>query len=242
MITLYLMPESPPCRAVQMAAAQMNVDLQLNHLDLSLGEHLTQKFASVNPYQVVPTIVVDTNNSDINRDTGTIGEKHDKFTLWESRAILKFLVDYIHPGHSLYPSDIVERAKVDHLLYFDCTTLYSSLSKFLSPVLEGKPCDPVQEQLFYHAMDLFDKCFLTNSSYVTGNSLTIADISIIASLSFAEAYELDFSPWPRVQEWIELTKTSINNYKLINAEPMVRFTDYMRQKKKALLKKEPVCQ
>ena len=243
MITLYLMPESPPCRAVQMTAAQIGLELKLNHLDLSLGQHLTADFASVNPHQVVPTIVV-SKDKDHNQDTQVgAGEKEaaddgneEKFVLWESRAILCFLVDHFSPGHPLYPQEPLKRARVDQLLYFDCATLYLRLSRFLSPILVGKPTDPVEEQLFYHAMDLFDKSFLEESPFAAGDSLTIADISLLASLSFGEAFQLDFSPWPQVQQWMTRVKASIKNYTLINDEPMARFTQYMQLKKQALHK------
>lgn len=57
-IDLYYMPESPPCRAVQMVAAHLNIHLNLKNLDLSKGEHYTdQEFVKLNPQHIVPTIV-----------------------------------------------------------------------------------------------------------------------------------------------------------------------------------------
>lgn len=244
MITLYLMPESPPCRAVQMTAAQIGLEMKLNHLDLLLGEQLTANFASVNPHQKVPTIVIDTDKKNKGeegkeKEDALQGDDGEKFILWESRAIITFLVDYYSPGNSLYPTNPLERARVDHMLHFDCATLYIHLSRFLSPLLVTKPTDPVEEQLFYRSLDLLDKSFLKDNPFAAGNSLTVADISLLASLSFAEAYELDFSPWPNVQQWMSRVKASINNYSLINDEAMDRFTQYMHLKKQAV-KSEPV--
>lgn len=57
-IDLYYMPESPPCRAVEMVAAHLSIPLNLKYLDLSKGEHFTnQDFVMLNPQRVVPTIV-----------------------------------------------------------------------------------------------------------------------------------------------------------------------------------------
>ncbi len=38
---------SPPCRAVLMAAKQLNIDLNLKTLNLRNGEHLTPEFLKV---------------------------------------------------------------------------------------------------------------------------------------------------------------------------------------------------
>ncbi len=46
-IDLYLMRLSPPCRAVQMVAKQLNIDLNLKQLNLRNGEHLTPEFLKV---------------------------------------------------------------------------------------------------------------------------------------------------------------------------------------------------
>lgn len=57
-IDLYYMSESPPCRAVQMVAANLNIPLNLKPLNLSTGEHLTDnEFGKLNPQRVVPTLV-----------------------------------------------------------------------------------------------------------------------------------------------------------------------------------------
>lgn len=46
-IDLYYVPGSAPCRAVLLAAKAIGVDLNLKHLDLMKGEHLTPDFIKV---------------------------------------------------------------------------------------------------------------------------------------------------------------------------------------------------
>ncbi len=46
-IDLYLMRLFPQCRAVQMVAKQLNIDLNLKQLNLRKGEHLTPEFLKV---------------------------------------------------------------------------------------------------------------------------------------------------------------------------------------------------
>lgn len=57
-IDLYYMPESPPCRAVQMVAAHLGVALNLKYMNIATGDHLKdQQFGVANPQRVLPTIV-----------------------------------------------------------------------------------------------------------------------------------------------------------------------------------------
>lgn len=46
-IDLYYLPGSAPCRAVQMAAAAVGVELNLKLTDLASGEHLKPEFIAV---------------------------------------------------------------------------------------------------------------------------------------------------------------------------------------------------
>ncbi|XP_040061821.1 glutathione S-transferase 1-1-like [Ixodes scapularis] len=51
--------------------------------------------------------------------------------LYESRAIVTYLVDKYAAGSSLYPRDIEKRAMIDNLLMFDIGTLYKTMSAYL---------------------------------------------------------------------------------------------------------------
>ena len=47
---------------------------------------------------------------------------------------------------------------------------------------------------------------LADGKYITGDHMTIADISSIATLSFLETIDFDFSPYPNVAAWIRKMK------------------------------------
>lgn len=82
-------------------------------MDVHSGFLKTPEFLKLNPRHTIPTIV----------DHG--------FALFESRAILAYLVNKYAPGSSFYPSEPEARAKVDKVLFFDAAGFFPSLKTVL---------------------------------------------------------------------------------------------------------------
>ncbi|XP_058813010.1 glutathione S-transferase 1 isoform X3 [Topomyia yanbarensis] len=182
----YYLPGSAPCRAVQMTAAAVGVELNLKLTDLMAGEHLKPEFLKINPQHTIPTLV----------DNG--------FSLWESRAIMCYLVEKYGKDDSLYPKDPVKRARVNQRLYFDMGTLYQRFGDFVYPqVFAKQPPNAENEKKMLEAIEFLDK-FLEGAKYVAGgDSLTIADLSILATVSSFEVAKVDLSKYPNVAAWYE---------------------------------------
>ena len=106
------MAESPPCRTVLMLIEHLNLKVNYIYVDLSKQEQLSQSFLKINHFHVVPTLV------------------DGDFTLWESRAIVKYLIDKFAPNNQLYPENLQARAKVDQWLYQEMD-IYCLLSSFI---------------------------------------------------------------------------------------------------------------
>ena len=112
-IDLYYMVESPPYPTVLMVARLLDIDLNLKSIDVSKSEQMNAEFVAINPCHCVHCIV----------DEG--------YVLWESRAIVTYLVNRYRPSHALYPSDPRIRATIDRLLQFDLGSLYRSISDYV---------------------------------------------------------------------------------------------------------------
>lgn len=80
---------------------------QLRLIDLYSKEQLKEEFIKINARHTLPTL------------------DDDGFILTESRAIAIYLAEkYFPAGHSLFPKDVKERARIHELLQFDSSTLY----------------------------------------------------------------------------------------------------------------------
>ncbi|XP_052754521.1 glutathione S-transferase 1-1 [Galleria mellonella] len=204
-IDLYYVPGSAPCRAVLLTARALNLNLNLKLVDLHHGEHLKPEYLKINPQHTVPTLV------------------DDGFSLWESRAIITYLVNKYGKGSTLYPEDPKARALVDQRLYFDIGTLYQRFADYFYPqVFGGAPADKEKASKIEDSLKLLDT-FLEGQKYVAGPNLTVADLSLIASVSSFEASDIDFKKYPNVKRWYETVRSTAPGYQEANEKGLEAF-------------------
>ncbi|CAF4899459.1 unnamed protein product [Pieris macdunnoughi] len=202
---LYYVPGSAPCRAVLLTARALNLNLNLKLVDLHHGEHLKPEFLKINPQHTVPTLV------------------DDDLIIYESRAIMTYLVNKYGKGSSLYPEDPKARALVDMRLNYDLGTLYNRFADYFYPHLfYGAPADKDKLAKVEDALKLLDS-FLEGQKYVAGPNLTLADLSIIAGVSSFEASDIDFKKYANVKRWYETVKTTAPGYQEANEKGLDAF-------------------
>ena len=102
-IVLYHSPYSPFSRSVLLFCRFLKLDIDVKILDLLKDEQSTPEFLKINPQHCVPTI----------DDNG--------FYLWESRAILSYLIESKAPH--LVPTSPKEKAIVNQRLYYEMGVL-----------------------------------------------------------------------------------------------------------------------
>lgn len=175
-----------------MVAKALGVALNLKELNLrEKKEHLTPEFLKLNPQHTIPTLV------------------DNDFAIWESRAILGYLVEKYGKNDSLYPKDPKARAVVNQRLYFDMGTLYQRFYEFFVPqFMHGQPADPEKLKKVHEALVFLDG-FLATTKYVAADKPTIADYALIASITTLEVAQIDFSAYPNITRWSELCKSSL---------------------------------
>jgi len=191
-IILYHFPPSAPSRIGLLAFRNLNLDVEIHELNLWEKEQLKEDFVKKNPQHCVPTI----------DDNG--------FVLWESRAIAAYLVDQYYPdGHVLYPKDPQRRAIIDQRLQFDCGTLHPRIRDICWPVLfigETKITDEKRQKL-NEAFAILNT-FLEGNAYVAGGNVpSLADLSVLSTISSIIQVGADLSKFKNVADWYDRCKS-----------------------------------
>jgi len=185
----YGMEMSPPCTSVTIAMRLAKVQYEYKVIDLMKKAHLHPDFLKINPNHTVPTI----------NDNG--------FVIWESRAIMQYIFNRYAPESSLYPSDPMQRAKVDSLMNYDQGTFYTTVSAYIYNSLgirPGKRDDPVEKKSFWDQVQFIEDHLLKdNQKFLTGNTMTIADISLGISMSMPMVFLGDkcYKKFPKITTW-----------------------------------------
>ncbi|XP_063702355.1 glutathione S-transferase 1-like [Culicoides brevitarsis] len=190
---IYWHPFSAPCRGTWLVAQNLDIDVDFRLLDLAAKEHLKPEFLKINPMHCVPTL----------DDAG--------FVIWESRAISTYLADLRET--EFYPKNRQFRAKIDSLLYFDATFLYQRARDITRPIIyEGlKVISDEKVQKIYEGYDHLE-WFLTKNEFVAGDSLTIADLHLLATIETTKLLGMDFKKHPKIHLWYEKCSKCVTGF------------------------------
>lgn len=144
---------------------------------------------------------------------GTIPGLEDRetgFVLSESHAIMCYLCDRFG-WNDLYPSTIEERAKIDSYLHLHHRNIREASVGFVAPKIRKDLRFPedilkVSHANLRRALKALEVGWLSQSRYLTGDELTIADISAYVEIGqlqqkFTNLYS--FSAFPNVTRWME---------------------------------------
>uniref|UniRef100_T1J4X2 Uncharacterized protein n=1 Tax=Strigamia maritima TaxID=126957 RepID=T1J4X2_STRMM len=216
-MTLYFLRPSPPCRAVLLLTKYLGLEIKIEDIDLFVKkQHLEPDFLKMNPSHTVP--VLDDNG----------------FYLWESRAILAYLANQYSKDENLYPKDSKKRANVDKMLYFDGTTLYANLFRYFANYLFlGKEPTPNEHAKVKDNLTTFDN-ILKSSPYAAGDHLTIADFSLLLTITTLDGVEFDYSEYKHISAWASKLKKDLPHYKEAVEPGLEDFKNFVASKKAEL--------
>jgi len=198
-LIVYGFPPSPPYRAVLLTAKALGLEVQIKSVNLLLEEQKAESFLSINPTHTIPTL----------DDNG--------FILWESRAIMAYLMHQYAKDDKLYPKEPKKRAVVDNMLYYDADCLFVTLQLYFLPLLAGKPLDSEMKEVAVERLG-FLNTILGQRPYAAGDHLTIADFSIISTLSLAEPLDFNFDDFPNITKYAAKVRKEIAFYDEVSKE------------------------
>lgn len=151
-----------------------------------------------------------------------------------SRAIMTYLANQYAPNSSLYPKEAKKRAVIDRILQFDQGTLLQSIIEYIViPIFRQgktlKDLDPEKEKKVKEALKLLNDS-LSNQKYIAGSELSLADLSVLASMTYLEGFSYDVSEFKKLIEWSNRLKNGLAYYDEVNKEAVEMFKQYVAMK------------
>ncbi len=186
-MVLYDSPVSGNCYKVRLLLAHLEVAYERREVDVVDRTGRDELLRALNPALRVPTLVLD-----------------DGRALGESNAILWYFGD----GTRFVPTDRYERAQVLQWQFFEQYEHEPSLAvvRFWL-AYSGQPeafADRVESRRAagYRALDAMER-HLAGRSWLVGDALTLADISLYAYTHVAPEGGFELEPYPAIRTWLD---------------------------------------
>jgi glutathione S-transferase len=190
-LKFYTNPFSPNCRRVALVAKYAGIDLDVQLMDFAKGDLRKPEFLQLNLPGRVPVL--------------TDGD----LTLTESRAIVQYLAG-MKPEAQLLGADAKEKASVLRWQFFDAchfsphlsAVAFEKLVKGMLGLGEPSPATVKEalEKLEPNAKALDAQ--LKGRDWLVGTDVTLADLTIAASLMYAQVTEVPLERFSHIQSWM----------------------------------------
>lgn len=187
---LYHHPFSQPSRTTRAVAMHLDIPLETEVVDLGQGAQRSPEYLARNPNGKVPCLQVG-----------------DEF-LWESQAIQDYLVA-LAPSQELLPADGLARARVQRWRFWAETTWNRPLAtlawqRIFGPRFMGSETDAeaveAAEASFRAAAAILE-AQLGTSSWVEGETLTLADFALACMLTYWEFSGAPLAEFSALRSW-----------------------------------------
>ncbi len=179
---------SPPANQVRLTASALGLDFDYVHVDLTKGEHQQPEYLAINPFGRVPAI------------------DDDGFTLAESSAISRYLA--CKTDCTLYPNNPKARGTIDQWMDYATHHIRTNMGKILFNKIIAPMLDvPVDEKSITEGQDSLNNCLpsidatLGKSEYIAGDTLSIADIALIAAMEPFDMVGFDITDYKNIVKW-----------------------------------------
>ncbi len=178
--------KSGNCYKIQLTAALLDIDLGWVDVDIMQGQTQTPEFLNMNPNGKIPLL-----------------QLKDGSYLSESNAI----VNYLAFGSSLLPDTRLAFSQVQQWQFFEQYSHepYVAVARFINKYL-GLPDDRLAE---YQAKQTGGnkalavmEAQLSDTAYLTGDAITVADVCLYAYTHIADEGGFDLDYFPAIQRWL----------------------------------------
>ncbi|KMQ89185.1 glutathione s-transferase 1-1 [Lasius niger] len=148
---------------------------------------------------------------------------------------MTYLVNKYGKNDSLYPKDPKKRAVVDQRLYFDLGILFQSFADaYYTWFFAGITPDKSKFDNINNALSFLDK-FLEGENYAAGKTLTLADLTLVVTISNFKLVDHDLSKYGNILKWFARIQTEAVKYNEIEDEGTKALKDYVDKQRKNFL-------
>ncbi len=184
---LYSMHNSNNCRRVNATIQHLGLDVEV--VEQNMGELKKPEYLALNPNGKVPTLV------------------DGDFKLWESRSIMQYLAS--KKPSSLWPTDAKRQADIARWQFWEAAHLSRGTGPFAFENLFKKiflkqgpdaAALAVGEKEFHTFAPVLNGQ-LEGNKFICGSDITLADFSVGACFSYAEASGLPWENYTHVRAW-----------------------------------------
>ncbi len=192
-LTLYGDTISGNCMKPKWTADYLGIDYDWVEIDLMAGETRTEDFLAANPVGQVP-----------------FARWPDGRVLPQSNAIMLYLAE--EAKSALVPSDCFARAQMMSWLFWEQYSHETAIAvrRFQKLYLK-KSDDEIDPELMAkgrRALGVMEMQ-LTYTDWLVGDSLTCADIALVAYTRVAHEGGFDLSGFPSVERWVSRTEGAL---------------------------------
>jgi glutathione S-transferase len=191
-LTIYGDSISGNCLKVKWTAERLRLPYEWVEVDVVRGEAREERFRRMNPAAQVPTVMF-----------------QDGRTLAQSNAIVLHLSE----GSSLIPADAYWRAKMMEWMFWEQYSHepYIAVRRFQKRYLQ-RPEASLDPKLMTQgeAALVRMEVGLAASPYLVGETLTCADIVLLAYTRLADEGGFDLSRYPAVRAWIRRAELDLD--------------------------------
>ncbi len=179
------------CLKVKWTCDYLHLPHEWIDIDIMQGESRTPEFLARNPFGQVPVV-----------------ELADGRQLAQSNAIIMYLAE----ASGLIPNDPFERAKVMEWLFWEQYSHepYVAVCRFQMKY-QGKSADELDPDKVARgtkALEILESA-LNGRDFLVGDSVSIADIGLVAYTRVAHEGGFDLAAFPNIGNWIERCEAAL---------------------------------
>ena len=187
-LIFYYSPHSS-ASPVHWTLEELQIPYEKVALDLKAGDTKKPEFLKINPNGKVPVLV------------------HNGVPICESAAIQIYLGETFGVEKGLYPPPGTQRAQVIMWIVWTNATLGEAMSRLGRNVGEWAPADERNAKAGARALEEIRGMLqiledaLQGKNYLTGSSLTIADLHVASWIDYVKMMQIDLSVYPALSAW-----------------------------------------